>query len=142
MSIELIPLCIATARLAEPFILPDTPVGTRVIAEVTEFTFEGDRIRGAMEGHAAADWLTIDSRAMGTIDVRALIRTHDDALIFAAYRGRLDLSGGPGSSPAYSAPLFETGDERYLWVNGIQAIAKGTVGDGGHTLVYEMYEVR
>ncbi len=33
MSIELVPLCTATIRLAEPFFLPETPLGTRVIAE-------------------------------------------------------------------------------------------------------------
>ena len=142
MSIELIPLCTATARLAEPFILPDTPGGTRVIAEVTSFEVVGDRISGHLKGHAAADWLTLDGRLLGTVDVRALIETDDGALIFASYRGRLDLSGGPGASPVYSAPLFDTGDERYLWINQIQAIAKGEVSDGGSTLVYDMYEVR
>ena len=46
MSIELIPLCTATARLAQPFFLPDTPMGTRVIAELTSFEFEVDPIGG------------------------------------------------------------------------------------------------
>ncbi len=142
MSIELIPLCTVTARLAEPFFLPDTPSGTRVIAEVTAFDVVGERISGRLKGHAAADWLTLDGRAQGTVDVRALIETDDGALIFTSYRGRLDLAGGPGAAPVYSAPLFDTGDERYLWLNKIQAIAKGEVGDGGSTLVYDMYEVR
>jgi hypothetical protein len=35
--------------------------------------------------------------------------------------------------------VFETGDERYLWLNGIQAVAKG-VRDGA-TLTYEMYQL-
>ena len=142
MSIELVPLCVATATLAEPFILADTPLGTRVIAEVTRFDLVGDRINGHLKGNAAADWLTVDGRGMGTLDVRALIETEDGALIFASYRGRLDLSGGTGASPVYSAPLFDTGDERYLWMNGIQAVAKGNILDGGSTLVYDMYEVR
>lgn len=142
MSIELIPLCTATARLSEPFVLPDTPLGTRIIAEVTAFEFEGDRVHGHLKGNACADWLTLSPAGLGTLDVRALIETDDGALIFTSYRGRLDLSQGPGASPAYSAPLFETGDERYAWINAIQAVAKGTISDGGATLVYEMYEVR
>lgn len=38
MAIELIPLCTVTARLSAPFILPETPLGTRAIAkgEITE----------------------------------------------------------------------------------------------------------
>jgi hypothetical protein len=46
MSIELVPLCTASAVLAEPFVLPDTPLGTRVIAEVTAFDVAGDRLTG------------------------------------------------------------------------------------------------
>lgn len=34
IAIELIPLATATVTLAEPIPLPDTPAGTRVIAEV------------------------------------------------------------------------------------------------------------
>ena len=142
MSIELIPLCTATARLAEPFFLPDTPMGTRVIAEVTSFDFEGERLRGHAKGNAGADWLTLSPGGLGTLDVRTLIETHDGALIFTSYRGRLDLAGGPGASPSYAAPLFDTGDERYEWINKIQAVAKGQLSDGGATLVYDMYEVR
>jgi hypothetical protein len=140
MSIELVPLCTIRASLAPPFILPDTPSGTRVIVEVTGFEVSGERLTGTLKGHAAADWLTLDSRAQGTVDVRALVETDDGALIFVTYGGRLDLSGGAGSAPVYSAPRFETGDERYLWLNKIQAIAKGETSEDGHSLVYEVYE--
>ena len=68
---------------------------------------------------------------VGTLDVRALLETDDGALIYTWYHGRLDLSQGPGTSPAYAAPLYETGDERYAWLNLIQAVAKGELTDGG-----------
>ncbi|MBK5287289.1 MAG: DUF3237 domain-containing protein [Acidimicrobiia bacterium] len=142
MTIELITLCTATARLNAPFILPDTPLGTRAIAEVTTFDVEGERLSGHMAGKAGADWLTVGPAGMGTLDVRVLIETLDGALIFASYRGRLDLSNGAGSAPAYAAPLFDTGDARYAWINAIQVIAKGEITDGGSLLTYEMYEVR
>lgn len=142
MTIELIPLCTATARLRAPFILPETPLGTRAIAEVTSFDVDGERLRGHLAGQAAADWLTVGPGGIGTLDVRVLFETDDAALIFASYRGRLDLSKGAGASPAYSAPLFDTGDERYAWINAIQAIAKGEITEDGTLLTYEMYEVR
>ena len=142
MTIELIPLATATATLAAPFFVPGTPLGTRVIAEVTAFDIEGDRIRGHMKGNAGADWLTLSPTLLGTLDVRVLIETHDGALIFTSYRGRLDLSAGQGASPAYAAPLYDTGDERYTWINKIQAIAKGTLSADGTQLVYEICEVR
>lgn len=137
---ELVPLCTATITLAEPIILPNTPAGTRVIAEVRDATLEGERLRGRLEGVAAADWMTLGPEGTGTLDVRAVFRTHDDALVYTWYRGRLDLSVAPGSAPVYAAPLYDTGDERYAWLNRIQAVAKGTIA--GSTLTYEIAEVR
>ena len=80
-------------------------------------------------GAAAADWMTVNAAMLGTLDVRALLETDDGALIYTWYHGRLDLSQGPGASPAYAAPLYETGDERYAWLNKIQAVAKGELSD-------------
>jgi Protein of unknown function (DUF3237) len=40
----------------------------------------------------------------------------------------------------YVAPRFETGDERYMWLNRIQAIGKGIVNED-LSLDYEWYEV-
>ncbi len=45
-----------------------------------------------------------------------------------------DLAGLPG-------PRFETGDERYAWLNWIQAVGKGTVNED-LSVDYEWYEVR
>lgn len=143
MSIELVPLATATITMAsEGFFLPDTPVGTIVIAEVTDAVFEGERFRARLKGRAAADWMKLSPAAIGTLDVRMLLETHDGALVFASYHGRLDLSGGPGSSPVYSAPLFDTGDERYAWLAKIQAVGKGALSEDLSTLTYEFHELR
>jgi hypothetical protein len=39
------------------------------------------------------------------------------------------------------SPRFETGDERYAWLNRIQAVRKGTVNED-LSIDYEWYEVR
>jgi hypothetical protein len=57
-----------------------------------------------------------------------------------SYSGRSDHSQGHGVRPLYSAPLFETGDPRYAWLNTVQAIGKGIVRD--NVIHYEIYEVR
>jgi hypothetical protein len=136
MPIELVHLCDARITLREPVALPDTPLGTRVIVEVATAEFTGDRLKATLKGVAAADWVTFDSRGLGTIDVRMTLETHDGAIVFTSYRGRFDLSTGT----AIAAPLYDTGDERYLWLNAIQAIAKGKTDST--TLEYEIYEVR
>jgi hypothetical protein len=138
MTIELVPLAIMTAELAPPFMLAGTPVGNRVIFEVVSGTLEGERINAKMKGSAAADWLTVGPDATGSIDVRALVETDDGALVFIQYQGRVDSSSPSG--PVYIAPRFETGDERYRWLNRVQAVGKGFFD--GTTLTYELCEVR
>jgi hypothetical protein len=138
VSVELVPLCLFLVELADPILLPNTPAGTRVIVEVKDFTVEGDRLRGKMRGAAAADWLTIGPDATATVDVRATMETGDGAVVYISYQGRRDFSQGM-DAPIYTAPKFETGDERYGWLNKIQAVAKGVLE--GTTLTYEVYEV-
>lgn len=71
--------------------------------------------------------------------MRALVETHDGALVFIQYNGRVDVSRRD-AAPVYSAPRFETGDDRYRWLNRVQTVGKGTFD--GRTLRYELYEVR
>ena len=75
-----------------------------------------------------------------TLDVRVTLETHDGALVLLHYSGRVDASRGLGGAPIYAAPQFDTGDERYAWLNRLQAIARGTLS--GSSLAYEIYEVR
>jgi hypothetical protein len=140
VSIELVPLCTATITLKDPMMLPNTPSGMRTIVEVEAAKLEGERLSATLKGTAAADWATIGPDMTCTLDVRTTFETHDGALLFTHYRGRIDLSKPPGESPVYAAPLFETGDERYAWLNRMQAVAKGKLD--GPTLTYEIYEVR
>jgi hypothetical protein len=93
--IELVPLGRMTLGLREPIVLPDTPSGTFVVAELASARFEGDRIQASAKGNANADWLYITPDGTAAIDVRVLLETDDGALI------------------------------HYTWLNGVQAIAKG-----------------
>ncbi len=86
-----------------------------------------------------ADWMTI-SGSVGNLDVRAAFETDDGAVIFSHYTGRTAIDGGSGPQLIYVAPVFETGDERYAWLNTLQAVGKGMF-DRSH-LTYEWYEVR
>ena len=134
--IELVPLGRMTLGLAEPIVLPNTPSGTFVIAALASARFEGDRIQASAKGNANADWLYITPDGTAAIDVRVLLETDDGALIHLSYQGRLSLA----DQTVVAAPQFLTGDERYTWLNGVQAIAKGKVD--GQTLVYDIHEVR
>jgi Protein of unknown function (DUF3237) len=139
MTIELVDLATMTAELRPPLVLSGTPAGDRMIFEVESGRLEGGRIRATLKGQAAADWLTVGPDGTGALDVRALVETDDGALVFIQYNGRVDASRR-GAALVYSAPRFETGDDRYRWLNRVQAVGKGTFD--GRTLRYELYEVR
>ena len=142
MAIELVPLCTLGVQLRPPIAVGTGCAGTRVIFEVASIQVKGDRLRAEMTGAAAADWQLIGPEGTATLDVRATLRTDDGAVIFVQYQGRVDLSRGfQFPLTAYVAPRFETGDERYAWLNRIQAVGKGTVYED-LSLDYEWYEIR
>lgn len=133
MSLELVPLCTLTVTLAESINVSSS----LVIAEVTAARAEGERFRANLKGSAAADWLQVSPDGYGTLDVKITLETDDGAIVHATYSGRLQFD----TMTVYAAPLFSTGDERYAWLNRIQAASKGTFQPDG-TLVYEMFELR
>jgi len=142
MAIELVPLCTVRIQLKPPIDVGAGPAGTRIIGEVASAEFTGDRLAGKLLGVAAADWLVLSADGTGMVDARLALRTGDGTAIFVQYNGRMDFSKGfQFPITAYVAPLFETGDERYAWLNRIQALGKGTLNED-LSLDYEWYEVR
>ena len=102
MSLELIPLCVATVSLADPI----TVSSTFLIGEVTAMNVEGERLKATLKGRAAADWLQVSPEGYGTLDVKVTLETHDGALVHVAYSGRFQLDTGA----VYATPLLHTGD--------------------------------
>lgn len=140
MAIDLAPLGTASATLSTPIMLPNTPAGTRLIFEMSNYRLDGPRVRARQRGAAAADWVVVGPEGTATLDVRVTLETHDGAVVLLRYTGRVDASGGLGGAPIYAALQFDTGHERYAWLNRIQAVAKGTLN--GNELLYEVYELR
>ncbi len=125
-----------TVTLGENLMIKGGPLGTRIVAEVDTIEVTGDRLTASMAGKSAADWLTMGpDGSYGTLAVRATIRTDDDELIYMDYSGRINLTDGS----VVSAPLFQTGSEKYDWLNRMQAVGVGQ--NGPDSLVYELYEV-
>ena len=141
MGIELVPLCRMRVQLKPPIEVGTGPAGTRLIVENESVKFDGDRFSGEMAG-VSGDWLLVGPEGTGTLDVRATFRTHDGAFVLAQYHGRLDASDRVDlPKTVYVTPRFETGDERYAWLNRIQAVGKGVVHED-LTLDFEWYELR
>jgi hypothetical protein len=143
MSLRLVPLCTAHLVLARPVDLGVTPFGRRMVAEIAEGRFDGERLAGRMVGKAAADFplFSLDG-AVAAIDARLTIETEDGAHILMRYGGRLIRSDGPQGRVAYVAPTFDTGHGRYLWLNAVQAVGKGRISADLASLDYEFSELQ
>ncbi len=149
------PLCTYHATL-EP-VQHDTGaahMGRRMIAVVTGGVFEGERLKGKVL-NGGGDWALIEEgRDVLRLDARVTWETHDGAKIYVSYRGvlrplaeirRQRAAGGTLSDEDYrslyfrTAPIFETGDPRYLWLNDIVTVAMGGAIATG--VKYDIFEV-
>ncbi len=125
-----------TLNTSDPVMITDAPQGSRMLIDVTGGSFKGERLSGTVVS-PAGDWVTLRADGSIKLDVRLILKTDDDAMIYISYNG-IGLFGEDGLK-ARSAPLFETGDERYAWLNTIQGVGIG--GLEGSDVVYEIYEL-
>lgn len=123
-----------TADTALSALMPTGPCGGRVIVDAGSGSFEGPAMKGTVLG-PGGDWVTLQPDGNLRLDVRLLLETDDGAHILMTYKG----IGTEGGKRIVTAPQFETGDERYAWLNSVQAIAHGATGDGNVT--YDVYKV-
>ncbi len=119
-----------------PIMIPGAPQGTRMLIAVKGGSFEGPKMSGTVVA-PGGDWVTQRSDGSIKLDVRMTLKTNDDALIFVSYNGIGNVVDG--QFKARCAPVFETGDERYTWLNNIQAVGIG--GLDGANVVYDIYEL-
>ena len=134
-GIELIPLATVSVAGGDRYTIDDGPFGNRVIAGIREGRWEGERLRADIVG-PGGDWAMPGPGGAMLLDVRQVIETDDGAVIYVTYHGRADRTRGTYTDRA----TFETSDERYAWLNAVQAVGKGLLVDG--RIVYEVYEVR
>ena len=125
------------------------PFGTRGLAVVTGGSFEGPRLKGTLWAGVADWWLRGPDEVL-RLDVRATFETDDGALIYVQYYGvNRPVAGRPAAQPGetseygdryfMTSPRFETGDDRYTWLNGLVCVAEGKRTEQG--VGYRVYTV-
>jgi hypothetical protein len=148
--IELEHLLTARFEVSPARSLGMTPFGERRIVQITGGSFEGPQLRGVIlpEG---GDWLLLRIDGILQLDVRATLQTDDGHLIYMTYRGvrhgpaeviaRLSRGETVDPSEYYfrTAPFFETGSDKYGWLNGIVSVATGERIPAGP--IYTVYQV-
>jgi hypothetical protein len=70
--------------------------------------------------------------------VRLVLETDDGTRILMIYGG-VAVSGDDGALSIRTAPVFETGDERYAWLHHAQCVGIGK--PGGRGIVYDVYQL-
>jgi hypothetical protein len=122
----------------------------RRIGVVPGGTFAGERLRGEVLD-SGVDWQTVGAEGITGLDVRLVLKTEDGALIAMSYQGRRHgppdvmarLAKGEAVDPAqYYFRIhggFETGAERYAWLNGVVAVGTGHRPPEGP--IYSLFEV-
>ena len=134
--LEVRPLFQINADVGEPQATPDGPYGVRRYIPVTGGTFKGDRLSGVLlPGGADSQLIRPDGHA--ELDVRVILKTNDDAIIYMKGQGiraatpdvaaRLAASEPVNRSEYYfrEAMQFETPPGDYVWMNSIIAIGIG-----------------
>jgi len=112
------------------------PLGVRSVFPITGGEFEGPQLRGKVLP-GGGDWALLRSDGVLELDLRTNLQTDDGALIYMTFTG---LRHGPADviaaigrgesvdpSKYYfrTAPRFETGSEKYRFLNRLLAVGSG-----------------
>jgi hypothetical protein len=149
--LNLEPLLRAEISLAAPQELGDAPLGRRRIIPITGGRFRGERLTGRVLP-GGADWQIVRGDGVSQLEARYTLETDDGALVYVHNVGlrhgppevlaRL-AAGEPVDPSLYymrTTPAFETGAERYRWLNRIVCVATGARRKDAVEL--DVYEVK
>ncbi len=118
--------------------LDTAPLGTRLTYVIGSGRCDGPALSGEFLA-GGGDWVLLGTDGVSRLDVRATLRTDDGALVHVTNIGRVRMD--PAAVDRFrtgelihhdqmygrSSPLFETGDERYTWLNGTYTVAVNEV---------------
>lgn len=140
-----------TAELDTALVIGETPQGDRRVLPVTGGTFSGPKLKGQVLS-SGGDWLLFRKDGAAQQDVRMTLRTDDGALIYVSYRGvsviptevrQRIMSGEDVDASTYyfrTTPYFETGSEKYSWLNKIVTVGVGKRNKSN--VIYNIYAIK
>jgi hypothetical protein len=111
--------------------------GGKLIVPVADGTIESPRFKGKLV-RPSGDWITERPDGSRVLDVRLLVQTDDDQFIYISWRG-VAYTPAHGGIVARIAPVFETGAQKYAWLNNV--IAVGVLRSIPGKIAYRLYEI-
>lgn len=127
-----------------------TPHGIRQIIYIKGGTFKGPKLKGVVLP-GGGDWFVRRSDQMVELDVRCVLRTDDNHLIYCRLKGINEMTAevaikairgeSVDSSKYYYrvTTVTETGSKKYAWLNRIVAVGVGKLIPAG--VEYKIYMV-
>jgi hypothetical protein len=127
------------------------PAGFRQVYIVKGGTLEGPKLKGVLLP-GGGDWAIVRTDGAMTLDVRATLQTHDGELIYATYSGIIQAEPDAFAKLVagenvplrdyyfYTNPMFQTGAQKYAWLNNVMAIGRGRSIPNG--VEYRVWAVR
>jgi Protein of unknown function (DUF3237) len=118
------------------------PFGRRVYFEVADGAANGERFNATAVG-GGGDWILLGTDGYGRVDVRVQLQTNDGAHVYCQFFGLLELNSAVSHAMATgegttfedqyfrTSPRFETGADRYAWMNTSLFVARGRLRAGG-----------
>jgi hypothetical protein len=128
-----------------------SPLGTRQYWQVSEASLEGERIRARLAA-SGGDWMAMSPNGFWRPDVRAQFVTDDGAVVLMHYTGLVQQTGTFAAAAQADRPTdwddqyvrlairFDTGDERYAWLNTSLFVAAGRLLGTGR-IEYAVFRV-
>ncbi len=138
-----------TSAFNAPVRVGKGPLGERIIADIKGGHFKGPRMSGKVLP-SGADWALVGPDGNLRLDVRIVLETEDGAFIYVSYVARMVMNdklrsvlfeqkGSIDFGETYwiSQLQFETGDERYAWLNNVMAAGEGRLAP--NSVTYRVY---
>ena len=137
-------------KLGSALAVGEVPNGIRRILHFTGGTFAGPDLSGEILP-GGGDWVLLRRDGVAELDIRMTLRTGDGALIHLSSSGLLEISSGdraliergedidPSRYYFRTSQRFETGADRYRWLNRRIAVGVGQRTPEG--MVTEVFSV-
>ena len=127
------------------FTVGDTPCGSLRIFHYDSGNFEGPKLKGTVVPGGGGTALTRHDDVL-EIEARLTLETDDNEKIYVTWKGlrhgpkevidRVNRGEtvDPGTYYFRTTPYFETGSQKYAWLNRICSIATGSRNASGRTI--------
>jgi uncharacterized protein DUF3237 len=112
------------------------PGGERSIVTVTGGSFQGPRLKGTI-APGGGDWIVQRPDGTRMLDVRIVMTTDDEQRIYVTWRGLAYTENG--TLFARIVPVFETGSDKYAWLNRILSV--GVYRPKAGAIAYRVFRI-